>query len=62
MSSLFDMLESCYGTKDLYQVLGVEKEADHSQLRRAYLRLSLKVHPDRVPAEQIKEATEKFQV
>lgn len=62
MSSFLDTLESYYGTRDLYQVLGVEKNAKDSELRRAYLRLSLKVHPDRVAAEDIEEATSKFQV
>ncbi len=62
MSEFLDSLESCYGTRDLYQVLGVNKNATESELRRAYLRLSLKVHPDRVPAQETSEATTKFQV
>ena len=30
-------------------------------VRKAYYKLSLKVHPDRVPAEELEEATRKFQ-
>ena len=62
MPPFLDSVESCFGTRDLYVALGVEKTAKESELRRAYHRLSLKVHPDRVPPDQIQEATEKFQV
>ena len=62
MPPFLDAVESCFGTRDLYEALGVEKTAKESELRRAYHRLSLKVHPDRVPPDQIQEATEKFQV
>jgi len=31
-------------------------------VRKAYYKLSLKVHPDRVPADELEEATRKFQV
>ncbi len=62
MSSFLDTLEACYSTRDLYEVLGVDKSAKEGELRRAYLRLSLKVHPDRVTPDQVDEATNKFQV
>lgn len=62
MPSFLDSVEACYGTKDLYQALGVRKNAKESELRRAYLKLSLKVHPDRVEADHVEEATIKFQV
>ena len=62
MPSFLDSVESCFSTRDLYVALGVEKMAKEGELRRAYHRLSLKVHPDRVTSDQVQEATEKVQV
>ena len=62
MSPFVDSVETHFGTKDLYSALGVDKSAKISEIRRAYLRLSLKVHPDRVQPEQVDESTKKFQV
>lgn len=62
MSAFLETVESCYCCKDLYQVLGVGKEASDGEIRRAYHKLSLKVHPDRVESEEVQKATLKFQV
>jgi len=62
MSTFLETVERQYGTRDLYAVLGVEKTAEEAELKRAYRRLSLKVHPDRVEPEEVARATEKFQV
>ena len=62
MSSFLDTVESQFGSKNLYIVLGVEKSASENELRRAYHRLSLKVHPDRAEPEEVDQATQKFQV
>ena len=62
MPPFLESVESCFATRDLYEALGVEKTAKESELRRAYHRLSLKVHPDRVPPDQVQDATQKFQV
>ncbi len=45
---------------DYYEILGVPKEADQQQVKKAYRSLALKFHPDRVPAEEKAEAEQKF--
>jgi len=46
--------------RDYYEVLGVKKNATLEEIKKAYRELALRYHPDRVPAEQKKEAEEKF--
>ncbi|XP_029933248.1 dnaJ homolog subfamily C member 9-like [Myripristis murdjan] len=58
MGLLQDLL-SLFGSSDLYEVLGVGVAASEAQVRRAYYRNSLKVHPDRAPGDP--HATAKFQ-
>ena len=62
MPSFMKLVESEFGSADLYEVLGVDKKAMDGEIRRAYHRLSLKVHPDRVEPEEVEKATQKFQV
>ena len=57
-----DTVETSFGERDLYGVLKVEKKATESEIRRAYRKLSLRVHPDRVESGDVEGATEKFQV
>jgi len=44
--------------KDLYEILGVKKEASESEVRKAFLKLAKKYHPDVNPGD--KAAEQKF--
>lgn len=62
MPSLLDSCEKFFETRDLYAVLHIPKDASDKQVRKAYHKLSLVVHPDRVDENKKLEATEKFKV
>lgn len=57
---LLDRCQELFKTSNLYEVLGINKEATEAEIRRSYYKVSLKVHPDRAPEDPL--ATEKFQV
>ncbi|TLZ51684.1 MAG: molecular chaperone DnaJ [Methanobacteriota archaeon] len=46
--------------KDYYEVLGVARDASPEDVKRAYRKLAMEFHPDRVPAERKAAAEEKF--
>ncbi|XP_022054044.1 dnaJ homolog subfamily C member 9 [Acanthochromis polyacanthus] len=57
---LLDRCQELFNTANLYEVLGINKDATEADIRRSYYKVSLQVHPDRAPEDP--QATEKFQV
>ncbi|MFC3285602.1 molecular chaperone DnaJ, partial [Litchfieldella rifensis] len=53
--------------RDYYEVLGLDREADQKEIKKAYRRLAQKYHPDRNPgdetaAEKFREVSEAYEV
>jgi len=53
--------------QDLYETLGVSRDADEREITKAYRKLAMKYHPDRNPGDKdaegkFKEATEAYEV
>jgi len=61
MPSLLASCEELFNSKDLYEVLGAEKTANSAQIKKAYHKASLKVHPDRAQEIEREISTRKFQ-
>ncbi|XP_041970937.1 dnaJ homolog subfamily C member 9 [Aricia agestis] len=59
---LLELCEKYFDTPNLYEVLQISESANDKEVKKAYHKLSLKVHPDRVNEDEKLEATEKFKV
>lgn len=59
--SFFQTLQRLFGVRDLYEVLHLTRTASEADVKRAYRKKSLQVHPDRACEDDKTLATEKFQ-
>lgn len=53
--------------RDYYEILGVDRDADESAIKKAYRKLAVQYHPDKNPGDQtaeerFREATEAYEV
>jgi DnaJ-class molecular chaperone len=47
-------------SEEFYKLLGIPKNADENDIKKAYRKLAVKYHPDKSPADKKEEYTEKF--
>ena len=63
-SDMVSVLETLFGTCNLYEILGCDRNATGNQIKKAYHRKALQLHPDRHhgKSEDKKLITQKFQM
>jgi curved DNA-binding protein len=54
------MVRTIMAEMDYYQILGVSRDATPDEIKKAYRKLAMKYHPDKVKGDKKKEAEEKF--
>lgn len=59
--SFAEELETHFGSRNLYEILDIGKDATQAEIKSAYRKKSLKVHPDRVGEGQKENAKRAFQ-
>ncbi|XP_066582130.1 J domain-containing protein CG6693-like [Prorops nasuta] len=62
MRRLLSLCQKYFGKANLYEVLKIPETSSEQQVKKAYYKMSLLVHPDRVEEDKKIEATEKFKV
>ncbi|GAU88966.1 hypothetical protein RvY_01572 [Ramazzottius varieornatus] len=62
MGSLKKDLKKYYNSDNLYELFNIERSASSDEVKKAYRKLALKTHPDRVAEDDKKTATLKFQL
>lgn len=60
--SFLEDLDVAFGTSDLYAILGLRRNCGEDEIKKAYRKKALQVHPDRAPEGEKEAATKKFQL